>query len=225
MADDDIVGGGGYDPRGPQGSYSTGSDKVPGSANYNPFSQARSGGGTAYKPGPGPAGGLGAVGHAIGQGLTNAANGIINGAKNLKRNLQGSPVHVAPATGPEQQGRSGPQQRAGNIAQGRSAAASGFPVHSPVSHPGQKPNVPMKAAVGNRGHSTTHPPTPATSHSSPARHTRPQHAVSKATAGTQHTHSSGSKAGHPTHGSGGTHPKGGSKGKSKGKSKSKSKKK
>lgn len=72
------------------------------------------------------------------------------------------------------------------------------PIHQPVAHPGTSAtHVPFKAAAGNRGHATAHPPTPATAHTSPARNTRPAHAVSKATAGTQHTHSSGSKAGHP----------------------------
>lgn len=66
----------------------------------------------------------------------------------------------------------------------------------PVSHPGTgKP--PIKAATGNRGHATTHPPKPLTGAAHPTRHTRPPHAVGKATGGTQHTNSSGPKAGHP----------------------------
>lgn len=84
----------------------------------------------------------------------------------------------------------------GAVPHGASAAESGHPVHTPVSHPGTgKP--PIKAATGNRGHATVHPPKPATSHAAPARHTRPAHATGKATAGTQHTNSSGTKAGHP----------------------------
>lgn len=73
------------------------------------------------------------------------------------------------------------------------------PPHQPVSAPGTSATqVPFKAAVGNRGSATVHPPTPATSPLHPARNTRPPpHAVSKATGGTQHTNSSGPTAGHP----------------------------
>lgn len=77
---------------------------------------------------------------------------------------------------------------------GKSPAA---PQH-PVSHPGTSAtHVPIKAAVGNRGHATVHPPKPHTAPLHPARHSRPPHAVGKATGGTQHTHSSGPAAGHP----------------------------
>lgn len=89
--------------------------------------------------------------------------------------------------------RRGGQQGGGS--KGAGASESGSPVHQPVSAPGTKHN--FKAGVAQGGHSTTHPPTPETSHAHASRHTRPQHAVSKATGGTQHTHSSGSKAGAP----------------------------
>lgn len=71
--------------------------------------------------------------------------------------------------------------------------------HSPVSHPGSPTHHPMKKATGQRGHATVHPPVPHTSVHHPDRHTRPHHQVGHATAGTQHTHSSGSHAGHPAH--------------------------
>lgn len=72
---------------------------------------------------------------------------------------------------------------------------AGSPIEHPVSHPGT--SIPFKNAVANRGHATYHPPTPATSTAAPERNTRPQHATAKATAGTQHASSSGSKAGQP----------------------------
>lgn len=68
--------------------------------------------------------------------------------------------------------------------------------HHPVSHPGHPTHMPMKAAVGHGGHSTVHPPVPHTSAQHPSRHTRPHHQVGQATGGTQHTHSSGTHAGH-----------------------------
>lgn len=80
---------------------------------------------------------------------------------------------------------------------GGKPASPAAPQH-PVSHPGTSATrTPIKAAVGNRGHATVHPPKPHTAPTHPTRHTRPPHAVRHATGGTQHTHSSGPAAGHP----------------------------
>lgn len=67
---------------------------------------------------------------------------------------------------------------------------------TPVAHPGHIPVPLHRTGAANGGHAQVHPPIP---HTSPlhVRHTRPPHAVAKATGGTQKGASSGAAAGHP----------------------------
>lgn len=121
--------------------------------------------------------------------------GINKPGSPLDRKAKAQGVRSGPTAGTHPNAAPSAWHLPGTGVSGGKSPSAGAPQH-PVSHPGTgKP--PIKTATGNRGHATTHPPKPLTGAAHPTRHTRPPHAVSKATAGSQHTHSSGPKAGHP----------------------------